>query len=455
MRLSYVRELDEYPEGLRRLWLLAMAVLAVLVGSYEAQIAPVLPLLRADLGIDLATYGSVAAVATVAGAIAAAIGGRLTDQVGRVRLLVPLMLLTALCCLSMTLVHSARDLLIARTVLAFVDGMALASTAPLVRDFSPRRGRAQAFGFWTWGPVGASLLAAGLAAWTLPIFHDSWRSQFVIMSVVSLVLSVVIAANIADLSPELRAQIQLTERSVLRPALPVRKARGRDLFAHRRLWAHAVGISLWIVLYLTLAIYGQTMLVDSFGVSAAKASAIMSAFWALDLVVLVVVGRVSDRLRLRKPFALGGTLAALLATGYLVVLMGRASVSIGHLMVIGALIGASLAAAYAPWMANYSEDAEDVDPRLQGTAWGIFGFLSRTVAVLVLVATPRVVAATSWQTWLSISLVGLLLFIPAVFFFGGGWRRDAGGPDRGAADPISVPSAAAPGWRSGGTRRRS
>jgi OPA family glycerol-3-phosphate transporter-like MFS transporter len=87
------------------------------------------------------------------------------------------------------------------------------------------------------------------------------------------------------------------------------------------------------------------------------------------------------------------------------------------------LLGASLAAAYAPWMASYSEDAEDTDPRLQGTAWGIFGILSRTVAVLVLVAVPRVVAAAGWQAWLSISLVCLLLFVPAVLLFGGGWRR--------------------------------
>jgi MFS family permease len=328
----------------------------------------------------------------------------------------------------MTLVHSARDLLVARVVLAFVDGMAMASTAPLVRDFSPRLGRAQAFGFWTWGPVGASLLAAGLAAWTLPFFHDSWRSQFVIMGVVSLVMSVVIAINIADLSPQLRARIQQTERTVVWTADAARRPRGRDLFSHSRLWAHAVGISLWLVLYLTLAMYGPAMLVDSFGVSAAKASAIMTAFWVFDLAVLIAVGRISDRLQLRKPFALGGTLAAVLVTGYLVVLMGRPSVSAGHLMLTGALLGASLAVAYGPWMANYSEDAEDADPRLQGTAWGIIGFLSRTVAVLVLLAVPRTVAATSWQTWLSISLVCLLLFVPAVFMFGGQWRRGTGLP---------------------------
>jgi len=56
VRLNYVRELDEYPQGLRRLRLLATAVLAILIGSYEAQIAPVVPLLLKDLHISLTTY---------------------------------------------------------------------------------------------------------------------------------------------------------------------------------------------------------------------------------------------------------------------------------------------------------------------------------------------------------------------------------------------------------------
>jgi hypothetical protein len=97
----------------------------------------------------------------------------------------------------------------------------------------------------------------------------------------------------------------------------------------------------------------------------------MAAVWVFDLIVLIAVGRISDRLQLRKPFALGGTLAAVLVTGYLAVLMGRSSVPAGQLMLTGALLGAALAVAFGPWMANYSEDAENVDPRLQCTAWGI------------------------------------------------------------------------------------
>ncbi|WP_326823761.1 MFS transporter [Streptosporangium sp. NBC_01756] len=425
MRLSYVRELDEYPTGARRMKILTMAVLAILIGSYEAQIAPLVPLLLKDLEMNLATYGAVSAAAAVTGAVAAAVGGRLTDHLGRVRLLVPLMMLTAVCCFGMTLVHSPRDLLIARIVLAFVDGVAMASTAPLVRDFSPRMGRAQAFGFWTWGPVGANFIAAAVAAWTLPIFDNSWRSQFVIMGCFSLVISVVIAVNIADLSPELRARIQQTENQTTRVIDMSRPPRARSLFGHRSIWAHVIGISLWLVLYLTLTLFGQIMLVESIGVTTAQASAIMAAFWILNLITLIIAGRISDRTQLRKPYSLIGTVCAVLVTAYLAHSLGDDSVTSGQLMVVGALLGGSLGVAYAPWMANYSEDAEDVDPRLQGTAWGLFGFLTKIIAVGGLLVIPQFVAATSWQSWLLVSLGCLVLFIPAIFLFNGPWRRPA------------------------------
>lgn len=423
MRLSYVRELDEYPTGSRRLKILTMAVLAILIGSYEAQIAPVVPLLEHDLHMSLTAYGVISGIAVLMGGVASMIGGRLVDNVGRVRLLVPLMLLTALCCFGMTLVHNQTHLLIARIVLAFVDGMAIAGTAPLVRDFAPRLGRAQAFGFWTWGPVGANFMAAAIAGLTLPLFANSWRSQFVIMGAISLVISLVIAANIADLSPRLRAQILRSEQEALGAADADRPVRARELFKHVHIWAHVVGISLWLVFYLTLVLLGQAMLVSSFQVTAAKASTIMAGFWVLDLAVLIIIGRVSDKLQLRKPFSLAGTIIAIVLTIYFISLMSHKTAPTVQLMITGALLGGALACAYAPWMANYSENAEDVDPRLQGTAWGIFGFLTKAVAFLVLLVAPSVVERVGWQPWLYVCLAGLVLFIPAIFVFHGPWRR--------------------------------
>ncbi|MFF1839133.1 MFS transporter [Streptomyces sp. NPDC058231] len=428
MRLSYVRELDEYPTGGRRMKILTMAVLAVLIGSYEGQIAPVVPLLLKDLHMSLATYGTVSALATVAGALASVVGGRLTDNLGRVRLLIPLMLLTTVCCLAMTAVHSPTQLMLARIALSVIDGMAMAGTAPLVRDFSPRMGRAQAFGFWTWGPVGANFLAAAVASATLPLFHDSWRSQFVIMAGISLVISVVIAFNIADLSPQLRARIQQTERQAFTPDGRSSVPRARDLLAHRNIWAHVIGIGLWLILYLTLSLYGPTMLAHAFGLGAASASGIMSVFWVLNLLTVVVSGRISDRLQLRKPICVAGTVAAVAITGYLVMLMGRQEVSHLHLMLTGALLGGALGVAYGPWMANFSEDAEDIDPRLQGSAWGLFGFVSKGAAVLALFIVPRVVEHSSWHTWMITAMCCTVLFIPVALLFNGPWRRTGSEP---------------------------
>ena len=82
-----------------------------------------------------------------------------------------------------------------------------------------------------------------------------------------------------------------------------------------------------------------------------------------------------------------------------------------------------LALAYSPWMANFSENAEDIDPRLQGTAWGLFAFVTKAVAVIVLIVAPLVVAAAGWSTWLVVSLVCLAAFGIAILFFEGPWRR--------------------------------
>jgi OPA family glycerol-3-phosphate transporter-like MFS transporter len=97
MNVFYARRLDRYPVGRRRIWLLLMAVIASLVGSYEAQISPVLPLLLKGLGMSLATYGVIAGISVILGAVAAAASGPLADRWGRVTLLVPSLFLTGIC----------------------------------------------------------------------------------------------------------------------------------------------------------------------------------------------------------------------------------------------------------------------------------------------------------------------------------------------------------------------
>lgn len=425
MRLFWARELTDYPSTSRRMWLLMMAVLATVVASFEASISPVVPLLLEDLHMSLSTYGLIAAVSVLAGAASAMIGGRLCDLWGRVTLLVPALFVTALMDFAMLLVHSPTDLFIVRAALSFVEGFAVSTTAGLVRDFTPRVGRATGYGFWTWGPVGANFLAAAVAGATLPIF-GTWQSQFVIIGSFALVCSAVIATAMADISPALRAQVienveSLRERAAAE-AEPV-KAQARELFRYPQMWAHILGVTSWLVLYETLNVYGPTLIVEEFGISAAKASTVFAFFWTLNIATLVGAGIISDRLRLRKPISCFGAVASGIVLVYFITLFGQ-SPPIGLLMATGAVLGGLMGIAYGPWMANFSEDAEDIRPSLQGTAWGVWGMSVRIMIVVLLFVSPLVVEATgSWRVWMIIALVFELLYVPAMFAFKGPWRR--------------------------------
>jgi OPA family glycerol-3-phosphate transporter-like MFS transporter len=67
---------------------------------------------------------------------------------------------------------------------------------------------------------------------------------------------------------------------------------------------------------------------------------------------------------------------------------------------------------------------EDIRPDLQATAWGLFGLSVRVMILFLLIFATRLYDSTgSWHEWLIIALVANAAFIPAVFFFGGNWRR--------------------------------
>jgi hypothetical protein len=91
---------------------------------------------------------------------------------------------------------------------------------------------------------------------------------------------------------------------------------------------------------------------------------------------------------------------------------------------IGAVLGMFLGVAYGPWMANFSENVEDIRATLQATGWGIWGFMVRVMIVVMVVIAPQVVAAThGWTTWLIIATAFEAAYIPAVLAFKGPWRR--------------------------------
>jgi OPA family glycerol-3-phosphate transporter-like MFS transporter len=423
MKPFYVRELSVYPVGARRVRLLAIAVLASLVANFETTIATILPLLMTDLGMSLEEYGLIAALSVLVGGVSAGFGGILSDRWGRVAILVPTLTVTAACNFLLATVDSVSGLLAVRCLMLFIEGAGITITASLVRDFSPRMGRAQAFAFWTWGPVGASFLASALASLTLPLFGNAWQSQAILMGVVSLTLCAIIIWQIAEPSAALRAQVMDAEAEVSAEE-KIDPGKLRELFRHPHLWAHVLGNTGWQVLYWTFAIFGQTILVTAFGMAAAAANGVVALGIVLNALAVIAVGRISDRLRLRKPFTAAGTVLTIAALAYFIGLVG-AGASATHVVVVYALLFLALGIAYVPWMANFSENAEDVDARLQGSALGLWGMVVRVMIVAMLVVSPQVVAAAGWETWLMVGLGGQVLFLLTLAAFKGPWLTRA------------------------------
>jgi MFS family permease len=446
MRPFYVRELTRYPTGARRLWLVAMAVIASLIANYELQIAPVVPLLLEDLRMSLTTYGLIAAASVGAGAISSAVGGLLIDRYGRVTILIPTLALTALTNYLMVIVDSPGELLAVRCLMHLIEGAAITTTAGMVRDFAPRVGRASAFAFWTWGPIGAAFMGSGIAGLTLG-YYGTWQSQFIIMGTVALAMTVLVATQIADLSPRLRAEI--IESDAQMSALPdmeggIAPRQVRILFRHPHMWIHVVGSTLWLSVFYTLIAYGPTLLNQAFGMPVQTAALVGAATAAVNGLVVIGAGWLSDRLRLRRPFALAGTV---LSTGSLAIYvpMMDSGPSTAQITIASVLLGGFLGIAVVPWLANFSENAEDIEPSLQGTVLGIWGGSVRLMLVVLLIVAPAVAKASSWTTWVAIITVAHGLFIPAVFFFKGPWRRTP--PAAAAAQPEQpqpVPEASDP-----------
>lgn len=420
MKPFYVRELSVYPVGAHRIRLLAIAVLASLVANFETTIATILPLLRQDLDMSLEVYGLIAAASVLVGGLSAGFGGILSDRWGRVAILVPTLTVTAACNFLLATVETTTGLFVVRCLMLFIEGAGITITASLVRDFSPRMGRAQAFAFWTWGPVGAAFLASLIASVTLPMFGNAWQSQAIIMGVVSLVLCAVVVWQIAEPSAGLRAQVMQAE-SAVSAAEKVHPGQVRELFRHPHLWAHVLGNTGWQVLYWTFAIFGQTILHDAFGMETAAANGVVALGIVLNAVAVIVVGRISDRLQSRKPFTAAGTVLTVATLGYYVSLIG-AGATAGHITAVYALMFLFMGVAYVPWMANFSEDAEDVESRLQGAALGIWGMVVRVMIVALLIVSPLVVKAGGWQAWLLVGLGGQVIFLAALPAFRGARR---------------------------------
>jgi MFS family permease len=396
------RQLDHYPERGPRFSYLAVVVLTSVVVYYQQYIGgAVSPSVLAHFQISFRYYLTVVVLASVAGAVASLLAG-LADKWGRANLVVGGLLVTSL--VTAFGIPSAPNATVYATwvaVVGFVEGIVLVATPALVRDFSPQVRRGTAMGLWTLGPVLGSLVVSEVASNTLDHLH-AWQDQFHIAGATGLVVFVLAFFTLRELSPELRDQLMVSLRERV---LIEARARGIDVAAAlRRPWRQmitadivlpALGVSLFLLIYYSAVGFFVIYFTSVFGFSQAQANGLGNWFWAADAVTVVVVGVASDRLGVRKPFILVGTVAAVVMTAVFATRATHAGTSYTTFIVIISVLSASRGLAYSPWMASFTETVERRNPALVATGLAIWGWVLRAVVAVAFLVIPYVITSAT------------------------------------------------------------
>ena len=440
------RELTVYPTGAYR-WTLLILTTLVTVSLYYVLyvLGSVSTLVISEFHWTLDTYVYLGLISSLCGMFSAGAGG-LGDLFGRSNLL---LVSTALSVVIAFLLGSAGTGLqfgILYCLLGFCEGFALVMSSVLMRDFSPRVGRGVAMAMWTIGPVGGSLLASKVASAVLSDGGDSWRTLYRISGTVALIVFILCLLFLRDLSPQLRNEIivkteadgavDVARSSAMRP-----RTWGERI--PLRIILPSLGVSLYLLVYITAVSLFPLYLESQFGFTLATANSMMAGFWLVNILGALFFGAVSDRLRVRKPFILAGAVLMFIATAIFASRLGKET-SQGMMQALLIVMGLVIACGFSPWLAAVSETAEDLDPArvAAGMAW--FGTVNRVVVAVASLILPHVVTSQSgWRAWWVACLVGIVLFIPTIPLLSGSWRRIRSGRT-GDASKRSVTATAHP-----------
>ena len=392
------RQLDHYPDTRPRMTYLAIVVLATIALYYAFYIpGAVSPSIIAHFGMTFSTYVYIIVIANAVGAFGSLAAG-LADRWGRANLVAYGLVIVGL--LVLFGVPNAPNtftygLLFA--IIGAVEGVILVATPALVRDFSPQLGRASAMGFWTLGPVLGSLVVAVVSSNTLSHL-TAWQDQFIIAGIVILVVAAIAVVGLRELSPQLRDQLMVSMRD---RALIEARARGLDV---KTLTEHpwrqmlrldiigsAFAISVFLLFYYTAVGFFTIYFTSLFNFTLSTANSIGNWFWAFDAAALIIIGIISDRVGVRKPFMVLGAVGAIVMT-IVFLNLGHGTTYATFALVIS-ILAVFLAIAYAPWMASFTETIEKHNPALTATGLAVWGWIIRAVIAISLLILPVVVSS--------------------------------------------------------------
>ena len=277
----------------------AVAMLALgfgLVGLDRFIILPLFPVMMSELHLDYQDLGNISAILAIAWGISSIFMGRLSDRIGRRKVLIPAVLLFSLLAGLSGLANGVAALLLIRAVMGVSEGAftptAIAATAE--SSHPSRRGLnigiQQAF---------FPILGLGLApilATQLLLVLPSWRWVFAVVSLPGFLLAWFMYRNLRE------------TRVPSASAASEEKGQWLDALCYRNVPLNILGMFCMLTSLFVLSVMMPNYLTDYLHLELQQMGFVMSAIGLGGFIGQLVLPGLSDRLG-RKPVVLGSFVA--------------------------------------------------------------------------------------------------------------------------------------------------
>ncbi|MFI0942016.1 MFS transporter [Streptomyces sp. NPDC021020] len=398
----YRRDLAAYPATGPRMVYLAIVVVTTVVLYYMLYIQyAVATSIITHFDMSYRYFVWVSVIGNAAGAFASLVAG-LADRWGRASMVVyGLLVASLLVFFGLPNAGSKATYLVLFALVSVIEGIVLVATPALIRDFSPQLGRATAMGAWTMGPVVGSLVVTTVTSQTLDT--SSWQDELRYSAVAGLVVFVVAIFGLRELSPALRDQIMVSLRD---RTLVEARARGiaPDTLARGSQWRQmlrpavagpGLGIALFLLLYFAAVGNFVVFFATTYGYSEQRANAVANWYWAANAIALVVVGLLSDKLKVRKPFMVAGAVGSIVVTALFATRATHPETGYYTFAWLFVGIGVFSGVAYGPWMAGFTETVEKHNPAATATGLAVWGWTVRIVVAVSSALIPVLVTSVT------------------------------------------------------------
>ncbi|ALV31022.1 MFS transporter [Streptomyces sp. CdTB01] len=397
----YRRDLADYPPTGRRMAYLAIVVVTTVVLYYMLYIQyAVATSIITHFDMTYRYFVWVSVIGNAIGAFASLVAG-LADRWGRANLVVyGLLIASLLVFFGLPNAASKSAYMVLFALVSFIEGIVLVATPALIRDFSPQLGRATAMGYWTMGPVIGSLVVTTVTSNTLDT--ATWQDELRYSAMAGFVVFVVAIFALRELSPALRDQTMVSLRD---RALVEARARGLDTEAVRRgewrqmmrldVLGSAFAIAVFLLLYYAAVGNFVVYFATTFGYTEQRTNALANWYWGANAIALVLVGLLSDRLKVRKPFMIVGAVGSIVVTAIFATRATHLTTDYYTFAWLFIGIGVFSGIAYAPWMASFTETVEKHNPAATAAGLAVWGWTVRIVVAVSAAFIPVLVTSVT------------------------------------------------------------